>query len=136
MAATFLLDTGPLGLLAHNRATLRAPIQNWLVQELSARSIIFISEVADFEVRRELTRLIKAGQLPASRLNRLDELASACSLLPVTTAMWRRAADLWADARLQGLPSAATLDADVLIAAQAAEVGATIVPCNTNHQSR
>ena len=138
MAALYLLDTGPLGLLAHNRPAQRIPIQTWLLQEMTAGATIYISEVADYEVRRELTRLIRAAQLPPSRLNRLDQLASLCTYLPVSTAMWRRAADLWADARLQGIPtaSAATLDSDVLIAAQAAEVLATVVTNNPTHMRR
>jgi predicted nucleic acid-binding protein len=138
MATNYLLDAGPLGLLAHNRPARRIPIQNWLVQETISGATIYISEVADYEVRRELTRLIKAGQLPASRLNRLDQLVSLFNYLPVSTAMWRRAADLWADARQQGLPTAntAALDADVLVAAQAAEVSATVVTNNPAHIGR
>lgn len=138
MAAIYLLDTGPLGLLAHDRPAHRIPIQTWLVQELTAGATVYISEVADYEVRRELTRLIRAGRLPPSRLNRLDQLANLFIYLPVSTTMWRRAADLWADARQQGLPtaSAATLDADVLIAAQAAEVFATVVTNNAVHIGR
>ena len=77
MAATYLLDSGPLGLLAHDRPAQRIPIQNWLVQEMTAGATVYISEVADFEVRRELTRLIRVGQLPPSRLNRLDQMAMA-----------------------------------------------------------
>jgi hypothetical protein len=65
MAAIYLLDSGPVGLLAHNGPVRRAPIQTWPFQELGADASVFISEVADYEVRRELTRLIKAGQLPA-----------------------------------------------------------------------
>src|SRR5437667_9878606 len=70
MPAIYLLDTGPLGLLAHARAIHRKPMQDWIVLEMIAGAIIYISEVADYEVRRELTRLIRAGQLPASRLAR------------------------------------------------------------------
>lgn len=138
MAAIYLLDTGPLGLLAHDRPAHRIPIQTWLLREMTAGATVYLSEVADYEVRRELTRLIRAGQLPASRLNRLDQLANLCTYLPVSTAMWRRAADFWADARGQGLPtaSAAVLDADVLIAAQAAEVLATVVTNNPGHIGR
>lgn len=42
------------------------------------------------------------------------------SYLAVSTVMWRRAADFWADARQHGLPSGspAGLDADVLVVAQ------------------
>jgi predicted nucleic acid-binding protein len=76
-----------------------------------------------------------AGQLPASRLDRLNQLAGLFTYLPVSTVMWKRAADLWADARQHGLPTAAPaeLDADVLIAAQAAEVGGTVVTTNPGH---
>jgi predicted nucleic acid-binding protein len=138
MATIYLLDTGPLGLLAHNRPARRLSIQTWLVNEMAAGATIYLSEVADYEVRRELTRLILAGQLPASRLDRLNQLAGLFTYLPVSTVMWKRAADLWADARQHGLPTAAPaeLDADVLIAAQAAEVGGTVVTTNPGHIGR
>lgn len=138
MAAIYVLDTGPLGLLAHSRPIRRKPIQDWLVQEMAAGATVYISEVADYEVRRELTRLVRAGQLPPTRLLRLDKLASVCVYLPVTTADWRRAAELWADARQHGMPTAgaAMLDADVLIAAQAQSVGATVVTNNPAHLGR
>lgn len=135
MADHYLLDTGPLGLLAHNRPAVRIPIQNWVTQKLSAGANIYISEVADYEVRRELLRLIRVGQMPASRLQRLDQLQALCSYLPVSTAAWQRAAELWAEARMQGQPTAApaALDADVLIAAQAEAVSATVVTNNASH---
>jgi predicted nucleic acid-binding protein len=136
--ALYLLDTGPLGLLAHDRPAQRIPIQTWIVQEVTAGSTFFLSEVADYEVRRELTRLVRAGQLPPSRLDRLDQLAALCTYLPVSSAAWKRAAEFWADARLQGLPTAgaATLDADALIAAQADEIKATVVTNNPGHLGR
>jgi hypothetical protein len=43
------LDTGPLGLLAHNRAARRIQIRAWLLSELTAGAAITISEVADYE---------------------------------------------------------------------------------------
>jgi predicted nucleic acid-binding protein len=138
MATIYVLDTGPLGLLAHNRPARRLPIQNWLVNEMAAGATIYLSEVADYEVRRELIRLVRAGQLPASRLDRLDRLAVFFTYLPVSTVMWKRAAQFWADARQHGLPTAnpAALDADILVAAQAAEVGATVVTNNPGHIGR
>ena len=93
MATDYILDTGPLGLLAHDRPTQSIPIQNWVTQELSGGATAYISEVADYEVRRELTRLIRTGQLPASRLQRLDQLKALCHYLPVSTASWQRAAE-------------------------------------------
>jgi predicted nucleic acid-binding protein len=138
MATDYLLDAEPLGLLAHSRVAHRVPIQNWLMQEMLAGLTVYVSEIADYEVRRELTRLVRAGQIPASRLNRLDRLTRLFHYLPVATAMWRRAADFWAEARLLGMPTAgaAALDADVLVAAQAAGVGATVVTGNPGHIGR
>ena len=135
MTTSFLLDSGPLGLLAHDRPAQRLPIQAWLVQQMSAGASVYVPEVADYEVRRELTRLVLSGQLPASRLSRLDQLIAVSGYLPVSTAMWKRAAELWADARRHGRPTAnpAALDADVLIAAQAIEIQATVVTSNPTH---
>ena len=135
MPDRYLLDSGPLGLLAHDRPDQRLPIQTWLVQQLSAGATIYLSEVADYEVRRELTRLVQAGQLPVSRLDRLNQLDAIFTYLPISTAMWKRAAVLWAMVRQHGKPTAdpAALDADVLVAAQALEVQATVVTCNQKH---
>ena len=131
----YLLDTGPLGLLAHDRPAQRLPIQQWLTQKMSIGATIYLSEVADYELRREVIRLIAAGQLPASRLTRLDQLGTLFTWLSVSTAMWKRAAQLWADSRRHGKPTAdaTALDADVLIAAQALEQQATVVTCNPTH---
>ena len=135
MPEKHLLDTGPLGLLAHDRPAHRLPIQTWLLEQLAAGATIYLSEIADYEVRHELTRLVQSGNLPASRLDRLDQLDRVFAYLPASTAAWRRAATLWATTRSQGKPTAdpAALDADVLIAAQALEVQATVVTCNPKH---
>ena len=135
MPNALLLDTGPLGLLAHDRQSIREPIQTWLLQEMTAGATVYLSEVADYELRRELIRLVQANQLPASRLDRLDQLDQVFTYLPVSTATWKRAAALWALARKQGKPTAdpAALDADVLIAAQALEIQATVVTTNPGH---
>ena len=58
--------------------------------------------------------------------------------MPLSTATMRRAAELWADARLRGIPtaSAASLDADAILAAQALAVGGTVVTTNPRHLGR
>lgn len=50
----------------------------------------------------------------------------------------RLAAELWADARTRGVPTATeeSLDADVILAAQALSVGGIIVTMNTRHLER
>jgi predicted nucleic acid-binding protein len=135
MPTAYLLDTGPLGLLAHNKLIHSLPIESWLISEIAAGATVYLSEVADYEVRRELVRLIQAGRLPLTHLNRLNQLPTLFPYLSVTTAMWQRAAEFWADARTRGLPTAspAALDGDVLIAAQAAEIQATVVTTNAAH---
>lgn len=88
MPNTFILDTGPLGLLAHDRSTVREPLQTWLDQEMSEGATIYLSEVADYELRREVTRLVQAGQLLPSRLARLNQLPEILTYLPATTSYW------------------------------------------------
>jgi predicted nucleic acid-binding protein len=135
MPTVYLLDTGPLGLLSHRKPAQATPIRNWLLQEKTAGAAFYISEVADYEVRRELTRMIRSGKLPVSRLQRLTAF---CAYLPVSTWAWRKAAEFWADARAQGLPTSSpdALDADVLVAAQAAEVNAKVVTNSSAHIAR
>ena len=81
-----------------------------------------VPDVADYEVRRELTRIRASASL-----RRLDELVILGGLLyaAVTTVEWRKAAEFWADARTRGLPTASrdSLDADVVLAACAATIG-------------
>ena len=67
MPNALLLDTGPLGLLAHDRKSVREPIQTWLVQQMTAGATVYLSEVADYELRRELIRLIQATVLTGNR---------------------------------------------------------------------
>ena len=71
----------------------------------------------DYEVRRELLRLDKA-----TSVRRLDILhgTAADTYVPLTTAAMRKAAELWAEARKLGQPTAdpKELDADAILAAQ------------------
>jgi hypothetical protein len=77
-----------------------------------------VPEIADYEVRRELLRMGNA-----SAVGRLDAFNAAhpARYLPLTTAAIRQAAQLWADVRRRGLPTADSkeLDGDVIVAAQA-----------------
>ncbi len=56
----------------------------------------------------------------------LDIVSQQFEYLPITTDAMRRAAELWAGARRKGKPTAAdaTIDADVILAAQALTFGA------------
>ncbi|MEG4216815.1 hypothetical protein QUA27_15595 [Microcoleus sp. Pol14C6] len=91
-----------------------------------------LPEIADYEVRREL---IRAGKTAGIR--RLDELKSQIPYRPLTTEVMLLAAQLWADSRKRGRPTAEpnALDWDVILAAQAileASEGNEVVIATTN----
>lgn len=122
-----LLDTGVLGRICHPRRHPEA--KTWLAAAALVHEVA-LSEVADYELRRELVRIGSRRSLA-----RLDELGRELVYVPVTTATWRTAARLWAIARTAGRPgaSADALDGDVLVAAQALAQGATVVTTNPKH---
>lgn len=81
-----------------------------------------MSEVADYELRRELLRIDSRKSI-----DRLDELTRELRYLPVTTATWRATARLWDEQRRAGRITGEGLDGDVLLAAQALEEMAMVV---------
>lgn len=119
-----ILDSEPLGLITHpaNKPDVVA-IKAWAASLLSAGHYIYIPEVIDYELRRELLRLGKSDSLAL-----LDALPVYLRYLPLNTDTMRLAADLWAWARQAGLPTGdpKRLDIDVILAAQALTV-ATLV---------
>jgi predicted nucleic acid-binding protein len=90
---------------------------------------IVVPEITDYELRRELLRMAHGASI-----RRLDALAQATEYLPLTTAAMRKAAELWALARQQGQPTAGdnTIDADMILAAQALTLGGPVVVATTN----
>lgn len=122
-----ILDTGILGQVVHPRK--HREVRQWLADAVLEHDVL-VSEVCDYELRRELIRI------GASRsLAHLDELGRELRYLPVTTSTWRSAARLWAVLRGAGRPttSAAGLDGDVLLAAQARAEDAVILTTNPDH---
>jgi predicted nucleic acid-binding protein len=135
-----VLDSGPLGLLSNPSRAGRAPAARaWASTRLHRGDRFVVPEIADYEVRRELVR---AGRTPA--IARLDELCAAFGYLALTTAAMRTAAELWADARNEGRPTAAdaALDGDVILAAQTRNLSegvrerTVVVTTNTKHLER
>lgn len=122
-----LLDTGVLGQICHPRR--HGDVRVWLRSAVRVH-VALISELADYELRRELLRLGATRSLA-----RLDELVRELVYVPVATTHWRDAAALWASARNAGVVTAApaALDGDVLMAAQALDEEATIVTTNAKH---
>lgn len=136
MRRTVVLDSAPLGLLTAPPQRLDAQAcTRWLAGLIAAGVRIVLPEIIDYELRRELLR---AGKKASVR--RLDALAQATEYLPITTAAMRRAAELWAQARQQGQPTAPdnTIDADMILAAQALTLGepdVVIATTNISHLS-
>lgn len=134
---TILLDSGPLGLITNPRASpSAAACGRWVVNAIRAGAAIVVPEIADYEVRRELIRARRSAGL-----ERLDAFIGQVEFLPIETVAMRRAAALWAEARQHGRPTAPdpALDADVILAAQAATLDRTdvvVAPTNPKHLSR
>ncbi|MGD0091917.1 MAG: PIN domain-containing protein [Planctomycetota bacterium] len=117
MSMAVLLDAGPLGLATNPNVSPEAlACRAWLAGLLAAGITVFIPEITDYELRRELLRARKA-----KGLTRLDGLKTDLYYLPLNTATMLTAAALWARARNEGYPTAAeaALDVDVILAAQA-----------------
>jgi predicted nucleic acid-binding protein len=111
------LDTGPLGMIAHPKGRPEnLQCARWFAGLVSAGVRVIIPELADYEVRRELLRIgATAG------LARLDRLRAGLEFAPITSEAMLRAAELWADVRRRGMPTAGpeALDGDAIVAAQA-----------------
>ncbi len=116
MSQIIFLDSTPVGLITNPKAIpLALQCQQWL--DILARNInVVLSEIIDYEVRRELLRANKL-----SSIRKLDLLKSELTYLPITTEVMLKAAKLWARARNAGKPTAdnKSLDGDVILAAQA-----------------
>ncbi|MEM7351263.1 MAG: PIN domain-containing protein [Acidobacteriota bacterium] len=130
MSRIVLLDAGPIGLVTNpKRSEMALACAQWLQSSIAQNTRIVVPEIADYEVRRELLRARKTKGLA-----KLDSLIEILDYLPLTTEVMRRAASLWAKARQQGQPTAGdkTIDADVILAAQAASLGDSAVIATTN----
>ena len=130
------MDAGPLGMVSNPRSNPEAEeCKTWLASLVQNGLEVVIPEIADYEVRRELLRANRDKGLA-----RLNALKAMLGYAPITTAAMLKAAEFWAVARAMGRPSAddAALDADVILAAQAAvlaqgETQPVIATTNVRH---
>lgn len=109
-------------------------LNGWLrssrqVAELSFRRLATMSCGANCCVRQSWPAF--ADWMPSER---------ATEYLPITTAAMRRAAEVWAQARQRGQPTAGdnTIDADMILVGQAETIGVrfTVATTNVGHLSR
>jgi predicted nucleic acid-binding protein len=137
VSRVILLDAGPLGLVTNPKLSPEnIACTQWLQSHIMAGSRVIIPEISDYEVRRELLRASKN-----KGISRLDDLAQLIEYLPLRTEAMRQAAQLWAQARQQGQPTAGdkTIDGDMILVAQAMTLGSSdvvIATTNLGHLSR
>src|SRR4051794_2225049 len=95
------LDSHPLGLLSNPSPNKEGiAITAWVKDVLDAGHRLYIPEVIDYELRRELVRAVKPSSI--AELGSLKELLYS---LPITTDAMVLAANLWAQARNAGTPT-------------------------------
>ena len=139
MTRHIFLDSSPLGLLSNPIRSIEViAISDWMTDCLAAGHKLYIPEVIDYELRRELLR---AGKVRG--VARLDGLKTVLRYLPITSAAMLRAADLWAFSRRAGIPTGdpKRLDIDVILAAQALTLAVpaadlVVATSNVSHLSR
>ncbi len=141
MITAVLLDSGPLGLLVHQRGgPSGVQCRQWLAALAQKGVRVIVPEIIDYELRRELIRI----NLTAA-INDLNVLIGSKPdrYLPLTTDTMRTAAALWAQARKAGRPTthAQELDVDVILAAQALSLNLPpaefiVATTNVTHLSR
>ena len=137
--AVIVLDTGPLGLASNPKATpANDACRQWLDTLVAQGRRVVVPEIADYEARRELLR---AGK--TNGILRLDRMKAALEYVPLTTPAMLLAADLWAQVRQQGQPTADihALDGDVILCAQALTLGIAadnlvVATVNVGHLAR
>lgn len=86
----------------------------WFYRLLSKGARIIVSDICDYEVRREFIRI------KSKSVQELDRLRDLIEFQPVTFAVLEKAAELWAEARYlsQSNKIKENIDVDCILAAQ------------------
>jgi len=138
MSKVIVLDSAPVGLITNPKgAGLSLQCQEWFSNLFDRGYDVVLPEIIDYEIRRELLRANKV-----SGIKKLNRLKVEIIYLPITTEVMLKAAELWAEVRKKGKPTAdpKALDGDVILAAQAILVTnsgyeVTVATNNTKHLS-
>ena len=92
MIQAVVLDTTPLGLVTQRRGKSEPDAcRLWMEGLLTAGVKVYVPEIADYELRRELLLYKKIESI-----GRLDRLKTRLRALPITTEIMLKAAELWA----------------------------------------
>ena len=117
----YLPDTNIVSLLVRENATL----DRKLIEAKASGAVFVLCPVVIYEVERGLKR-IGAPRLIA----KYKRLTSGWEYLDFTRQAWLKASELWSFSRDQGMPLP---DADILIAAHAITLDATLITANERH---
>ncbi len=134
MNNVIVLDTGPAGKIAHPHPN--PQFAEWLKTTIRNGIIVVLPEIVDYELRRSFLLEIRRGKISFKKsLKRLDELHEVLVFVPLNSEIMLKAAELWAESRRQGKPTAdpKELDGDAILAAQAVYVGGTVITDNIGH---
>jgi hypothetical protein len=115
-----LIDSGVLGKLCNPNSSPEVEAAREQLYALLTKGIYIVSsQICDYEVRRSLILNSMRG-LTSEGIDNLNKLAEFIDFLPVNNTVLKEAASLWAEARIQGIPTAddKSLDADIIICAQ------------------
>ncbi len=134
MSKILVLDTGPAGKIVH--PGISPGVRQWLQDRVAAGDRFVLPEIVDYELQRNFLLEIRRGRTSFTRsLQRLDQLRSRLIFLPLNSEAMLKAAELWAESRSLGKPTAdpKELDGDVILAAQALQIDGTVVTENPGH---
>ena len=138
MSLIVLLDTGPLGLITHPKASHESDECNkWMRDQLQKGVYVLVPGISDYELRREM---VLNGA--TNGILKLDALRKTVGFVPITTAVMDKAATFWAEARKLGKPTASdlALDGDMILSAHASIVSSQgheviVATANVRHLS-
>lgn len=120
MLLAVFLDAEPLSLVTkrHTKSQDAKDCFQWMKNLLAHHIDVYVPEITEYEIGRELVRAKKQRSL-----EQLNEMREVGQIIPITSEAMLRAAEIWADARNRGMPTAedAALDGDVIFAAQVLE---------------
>jgi predicted nucleic acid-binding protein len=117
MTRILLLDTGPLGLITHPKASQESDRCNkWMRFQLIKGTRVLVPGISDYELRREM---LLVGNNRG--IIKLDALREAIGFAPITVTVMDQAAKFWAQARKMGKPTSSdpALDGDMILSAHA-----------------
>ena len=133
MTEIVLLDTGPLGLVTHPKASPESyQCNQWMQSQLVKGTRVLVPGISDYELRREMLLIGSTKGIA-----KLDALRKAIGFAPITSAAMDQAAMFWARARKMGKPTAAdaALDGDMILSGHAAVItdqGHDVIVATTN----